>query len=551
MHGLAMMACWSGLAMAQAPVELPGADERFKADLLLVVAHVDDDTIASPYLARAVLDEGKRVAVVHVTNTASGFHAFAAERQRALGLIRQFEARQALGLFGISQVWFLEGDDTFSQNVLASLHSLGHGRTLEQVVRVMRLTRPEVVLTWLPVNGIGQNHGGHQAAGVLATEAFDLSGDSTAFPAQLDRDGLRPWQPKKLYFASDAFSTEFMRSRGPAYSMYDVSPSRKKTYIELAVEETAVYRSQYMNDDWKEAFASADMMRILRVLTTGDWPYFVDPMRFVLGKSLVGGMASGDIFEAVAPAPIGAVAATHGPPAAEPVFGLGPPWSFYAAFYERHGLRHISRSSCLRRRRPNWAGRCRCRCSSGTRTISRACSRWSQWCRCRLDGGRKQGQSAIRCRPAQQRRFACGFGRRTSPRRRQCMSRSRPSETGRALAASRCAWRRRGSPPTPERSLLEYPGLVEGVDSRHPASDALGHSGGADQHIAERCGESADARRSDGGSCPMASQRFGARAVGRACCARFHAEAGAFVHHARRRSSSCGPSGYKRRSSHR
>ena len=342
MYRLVVAACaLLSLVAAEAPVRLPGGDERFKADLLLVVAHADDDTIASPYLARAVLEEGKRVAVVHVTNTGSGFHAFGAERQRALGLIRQVEARQALGLFGISQVWFLEGDDTFSQNVLASLHSLGHGRTLEQVVRVMRLTRPEVVLTWLPANTIGQNHGGHQAAGVLATEAFDLAGDPTAFPAQLDLDGLRPWQPKKLYFASDAFSTEFMRGRGPAYSMYDVSPSRQKPYIELAAEETALYRSQYLDDEWKDAFASGDMKRILRVLTTGEWPYFVEPLRFALGKSLVGGEATGDLFEAVRPAPVNAVPSLTATTGAEPALSLGPPWSFYRAFYERHGLAHL------------------------------------------------------------------------------------------------------------------------------------------------------------------------------------------------------------------
>ena len=32
---------------------------------------------------------------------------------------------------------------------------------------------------------IGENHGDHQAAGVLATEAFDVAGDPSVFPAQL------------------------------------------------------------------------------------------------------------------------------------------------------------------------------------------------------------------------------------------------------------------------------------------------------------------------------------------------------------------------------
>jgi len=68
--------------------------------------------------------------------------------------------------------------------VLHSLETWGHGASLEQVVRLVRLTRPEVILTWLPVYVAGENHDDHQAAGVLATEAFDLSGDPVAFAEQ-------------------------------------------------------------------------------------------------------------------------------------------------------------------------------------------------------------------------------------------------------------------------------------------------------------------------------------------------------------------------------
>jgi len=49
---------------AQEAKPLPSADERYKADILLVVAHPDDEGGATPYLARAIYDEHKRVAVV-------------------------------------------------------------------------------------------------------------------------------------------------------------------------------------------------------------------------------------------------------------------------------------------------------------------------------------------------------------------------------------------------------------------------------------------------------------------------------------------------------
>ena len=51
----------SGISVSQ-QISLP--DERYKADILLVVAHPDDDTLVTSYLARAIFDQHKRVAVV-------------------------------------------------------------------------------------------------------------------------------------------------------------------------------------------------------------------------------------------------------------------------------------------------------------------------------------------------------------------------------------------------------------------------------------------------------------------------------------------------------
>src|ERR1700737_2268099 len=159
-------------------------DERYKVDILLVGAHPDDEGAATAYLARAI-DEGKRVAVVYGTRGSSGANEVGAEQAAALGAVREIDARKALATLGIVNVWFLDGKDTASQNVLQSLSNWNHRAALQQLVRLMRLTRPEVVLTFLPGTFIGEDHGDHQAAGVIATEAFDLSGDPAAFAEQL------------------------------------------------------------------------------------------------------------------------------------------------------------------------------------------------------------------------------------------------------------------------------------------------------------------------------------------------------------------------------
>jgi len=184
-NAFVLLAALSPLGLiAQEPKILPQPDERYKADILLVVAHPDDEGAVTPYLARAI-DENKRVAVVYGTRGSSGANEAGAEQAAALGAIREIEARRALNTLGITNVWFLGGHDTPSQNVLQSLANWEHGAVLQQLVRIVRLTRPEVILTFLPGTFIGEDHGDHQASGVLATEAFDLAGDPAAFAEQL------------------------------------------------------------------------------------------------------------------------------------------------------------------------------------------------------------------------------------------------------------------------------------------------------------------------------------------------------------------------------
>ena len=68
---------------AQAVTSLKAADARYKADILVVVAHPDDEGAATPYLARAI-DGGKRVAVVYGTRGSSGANEVGAEQAAAL-----------------------------------------------------------------------------------------------------------------------------------------------------------------------------------------------------------------------------------------------------------------------------------------------------------------------------------------------------------------------------------------------------------------------------------------------------------------------------------
>ena len=329
------------------PTPLKQPDERYKADILLVVAHPDDEGAATAYLARAI-DEGKRVAVVYGTRGSSGANEVGAEQAAALGAIREIEARQALSQLGIVNVWFLNGKDTASQNVLQSLSTWNHGEALQQLVRLMRLTRPEVVLTFLPGTFVGEDHGDHQASGVLATEAFDLSGDPVAFPEQLAGptkrleallDNLRPWQPKKIYYFADANKEDIFRDFGPKYSVKEISKTKKQPYWRMALEGYLAHETQSKSfGDTLKEMTDAQLEKLMT--SEGYWS---DSLSFVRGKSLVAGAVTGDIFENVTSEPINFVHPQAEAESQRPELAveLAGPWSFYANFRRAHGLNHL------------------------------------------------------------------------------------------------------------------------------------------------------------------------------------------------------------------
>jgi LmbE family N-acetylglucosaminyl deacetylase len=344
--GLAALMGSSAGAQTSAPAAhvVKGPDERFKADILVVVAHPDDEGGVTPYLARAIYDEHKRVAVVYTTRGGSGGNDYTREHGPALADIREQEARQACAKLGIMNVWFLDGKDTASQNVLNSLANWGHGANLEALVRIVRLTRPEVIISWLPGIFIGENHGDHQASGVLATEAFDLVNDPTAFPAQVAGaskrleiylENLTPWQPKRLYFFSDADDQKQFAGSGPAYSIRDVSPSQKKPYWRLAMDAAMPHLTQFPEDiQHFSKMSDEELNKMMSDPNAGWWP---EPMTLIFGKATVPTERTADVFAQARSQENqpGGIAGSQG--VSIPDAELAGPWSYYQEFRRRHG----------------------------------------------------------------------------------------------------------------------------------------------------------------------------------------------------------------------
>jgi LmbE family N-acetylglucosaminyl deacetylase len=341
---LVVLLTMPSLAQVLKPTPALPPDNRLKADILLIVAHPDDETGASAYLAK-LLDQHERIEVVYLTHGEAGHNNMGPERGPSLGAVRETEVRHSLTSLGIDNVWFLDGRDTPTQNVLQSLANWHNGQALEELVRMVRLTRPEVIITWLPGFFIGENHGDHQASAVLSIEAFDTAGDPAVFPAQLAAatkinetllEGLQPWQPKKIYFFSDAENQDQFKNSGPSYITTEISPTHNLPYWRLAMDAFSFHMTQYRN--YIEGLAKKKPEE-----QKSDWG---DPVGLIFGKSLVGGSPTGDVFEGITPAPIPFARFT--PPGAEPAHAsleLAGPWGFYDAFRPEHGLTHLPKAA--------------------------------------------------------------------------------------------------------------------------------------------------------------------------------------------------------------
>ena len=333
--------------VAQSPKTISGADERFKADILVVVAHPDDEGAVTPYLARAIYDLHKRVAVVYGTHGDSGGNNYGREHAAGLGDIREMEARESCARMGIKNVWFLDGKDTASQNVLNSLANWHHGASLERLVELVRLTRPDVIITSLPGAFIGENHGDHQAAGVLATEAFDLAGNPVVFPSQISGasehreiylQNLQAWQVKKIYYWADANDDKQFSGTGPAYSIKEVSPAQKKPYWRIALDAATTHLTQYPADI--ERIQKMSDAEAEKMMSDPDAAWWTEPETLIFGKSYNVSKATDDVFANLEGEPnrCPVLSANLQRPSATTTVRLGGPWGFYQSFREAHCL---------------------------------------------------------------------------------------------------------------------------------------------------------------------------------------------------------------------
>ncbi len=207
------------------------------ASAMHTTAHPDDEH--GGVLAQLSRGQGARLALLTLNRGESGDNAIGSELFDGLGLIRTEELRVAGRYYGLDEQYFTSVIDYgFSKRLDEALDKWGRENVLREVVRVIRIDRPFVLISRFQGNQ-RDGHGNHQTAGLITHEAWKVAGDPKAFPEQI-AEGLRPWQPMKVYIGGVRENEEWSVRVDPG----QYSPWLGETYNNFARTGLSYQRSQ-------------------------------------------------------------------------------------------------------------------------------------------------------------------------------------------------------------------------------------------------------------------------------------------------------------------
>ncbi len=215
---------------------------RVTTRILYVTAHPDDETAGLlAYLSRGLYAD---VAVLTITRGQGGQNAIGPEQDGPLGVVRTTELLAADSRYGTHQFFTRAVDPGFSKSPDRTMKIWGDQIPLEDMVRVIRMYRPQVVINgW---GGVHFGHGQHQASGLLTPQAVADAADPSKFPDQI-ADGLPAWKVSlELRPGSFGFGPNATRTApgGVTLPVNDVSPLWGQSYVEMGMDGHAQHRSQ-------------------------------------------------------------------------------------------------------------------------------------------------------------------------------------------------------------------------------------------------------------------------------------------------------------------
>ncbi|HEU0124178.1 MAG TPA: PIG-L family deacetylase [Bryobacteraceae bacterium] len=202
------------------------------ARVLHIAAHPDDED--GPVLTLLARGRGAHVTMLSLTRGESGANLITGDFFDRLGALRTAEFLRAAQYYGTEVRFTRAVDYGYSKNVAETFKQWNRREVLADIVRVIRTVKPHVILSrWSGTPRDG--HGNHEAAGILAQEAFAAAADPAFVTA-----GLPPWRTVKIYTGNRNALDESNLKIATGI----VDPLLGRTYSQFAREGLRWQRSQ-------------------------------------------------------------------------------------------------------------------------------------------------------------------------------------------------------------------------------------------------------------------------------------------------------------------
>jgi LmbE family N-acetylglucosaminyl deacetylase len=258
-----LIACWAtllGAAFAAVPFGqmrvVPLDQERGHVALGLALrrltnvgifmqttAHPDDEN--NGLLVMMSRGRGFRTVLATATRGNGGQNEIGPEIFEALGVLRTGELEAMHRFDGAEQYFTRAVDFGYSFSIDETFEKWGREEITADYVRLIRTVRPDVIVTLPTTGNAGGQH--HMASAVITHDAYTLAGDATKYPEQI-QEGLRPWQPRKLYRSAGFGIPGEPEPQGRVLrvnsAVYD--PLLGKTYAEIGSEARSMHKCQGM-----------------------------------------------------------------------------------------------------------------------------------------------------------------------------------------------------------------------------------------------------------------------------------------------------------------
>jgi LmbE family N-acetylglucosaminyl deacetylase len=213
---------------------------RVVTRVLFTVAHPDDEaSTLLTYLPHAL---GTDTTLLTLNRGEGGQNAIGPEQGAQLGILRSSELLAAMEVEGPHLYFTRVIDFGFSKTLEETLEKW-NGAELEDMVRVIRMLRPQIV-----INGWGgqkTGHGNHQDSGYQTAKAVIAAADPAKYPDQI-AEGLKPWRAEMVLDPVRATAQDEKVDYTGSWVVPadEISPIWGLSYRDIALEGYLHHRSQ-------------------------------------------------------------------------------------------------------------------------------------------------------------------------------------------------------------------------------------------------------------------------------------------------------------------